>query len=31
MNDTGLSDHVRDSIRHAVHFRTYTSKYEKEI
>lgn len=31
MNDTGLSDHVRDSIRHAVHFKTYTSKYEKEV
>ena len=25
-----LSDHVRDSIRHALHFKTYVSKYKEE-
>ena len=28
IGETRLSDHIRDSIRHAVHFMTYNSKYK---
>lgn len=29
IGETLLSDHIRDSIRHAIHYKTYNSKYKK--
>ena len=26
---TRISDHIKDSVRHAIHFATYTSKYDR--
>ena len=26
---TGIPDHIKDSIRHALHFTTYTSEYRR--
>lgn len=30
MNGTLLSNHIKDSVRHAVHYKTYNSKYKGE-
>ena len=30
INETKISDHIKDSIRHAVHYKTYNTKYKGE-